>query len=147
MAVAEAVTVPSKILQISGASTSPGLTVMADDDFLFRTTVSDAAQGVVLARLALELGYESASALYINNPYGEGLAEQFKSTFEAEGGTVLELVPHEDQQPSFLSELSRATDGDPDVLIAVGYPGQAEIYLREALEGDYIDTFLFVDGT
>ena len=147
MAVASAVTVPNKILQISGASTSPGLTVLEDDDFLFRTTVSDAAQGVVLARLALELGYTSASALYINNPYGEGLAEQFKATFEMEGGTVLELVAHEDQQPSFLSELSRATDGDPDVLVAVGYPGQAEIYVREALEGDYIDKFLFVDGT
>ena len=24
---------------------------------------------------------------------------------------------------------------------------QAEVYIREALEGDYADTFLFVDGT
>jgi ABC-type branched-subunit amino acid transport system substrate-binding protein len=147
IASAEAVTVPNRILQISAASTSPAITVLDDDDFLFRTTVSDAAQGVVLARLALELGYNSASALYINNAYGQGLAEQFKTTFEEEGGTVLALVPHEDVQPTYASELSLATDGDPDVLLALSYPGHAEVYLREALEGAYIDTFLLCDGT
>jgi len=147
MAVAESVTVPNNILQISAASTSPAITVLADSDFLFRTTVSDAVQGVILGRLAKELGYNTASALYINNPYGEGLAEQFKTTFEEEGGTFLELVPHEDVQPTFVSELSKATEGNPDVLAAIGYPGQAKIYLREALEGGYISTFLFCDGT
>jgi len=73
--VAESVTVPNGILQISAASTSPAITGLDDNDFLFRTTVSDAAQGVVLGRLARELGYSSASALYINNAYGEGLAD------------------------------------------------------------------------
>lgn len=145
--VAESVTVPNGILQISAASTSPAITGLDDNDFLFRTTVSDAAQGVVLGRLARELGYSSASALYINNAYGEGLAEQFKTTFEEEGGTVLELVPHEDVQPTYVSELSLATAGNPDVLVAISYPGHAEVYLREALEGAYISTFLFVDGT
>jgi len=147
IAVANTVTVPNNILQISAASTSPALTGLDDNDFLFRTTVSDAAQGVVLGRLAWELGYSSASALYINNAYGQGLAEQFKTTFEEEGGTILELVPHEEVQPTYVSELSRATAGNPDVLVAISYPGHAEVYLREALEGGYISTFLFVDGT
>jgi len=96
MAVSSAVTTPNEVLQISAASTSPGLTALNDNDFLFRTTVSDAAQGVVLARLAKELGYTTAASLYLNNPYGEGLAGQFKATFEADGGTVTAQVPHED---------------------------------------------------
>jgi ABC-type branched-subunit amino acid transport system substrate-binding protein len=145
--VVQSVTGPSGILQISAASTSPAITVLDDNDFMFRTTVSDAAQGVVLARLAKEQGFTSASALYINNAYGEGLADQFKETFEAEGGTVQELVAHEGTQPSYASELSKATEGGPDVLVAISYPESAEVYLREALEGDYISTFLFVDGT
>ncbi len=147
IAVTESVTAPNNILQISAASTSPAITGLADNDFLFRTTVSDAAQGVVLARLALELGYNTASALYINNAYGEGLAEQFKTTFEKEGGTVQELVPHEGVQPTYASELTKATAGSPDVLVVVSYPISAETYLREAMEGGYISTFLFVDGT
>ena len=145
--VAESVTVPNNILQISAASTSPGLTVLADNDFLFRTTVSDAIQGVIMGRLAKELGYNTASALYINNAYGEGLAQEFKAAFEAAGGTILELVPTEGVQPTYASELAKATAGNPDVLAAISYPESGEVYLREAIEGGYIDTFLFCDGT
>ena len=145
--VAESVTIPNGVLQVTGASTSPAITVLEDDDFLFRTAASDAAQGVVLARLAIEEGYESAGILYINNAYGEGLADQFTATFEELGGSVAAAIPHEDSQPTFASELEKATEGDPDVLIAMSYPGQAEIYLRESLEGGYADNFLFVDAT
>lgn len=145
--IAESVTVPNSILQISAASTSPGITVLADNDFLFRTTVSDAIQGVIMGRLAKELGYNSASALYINNAYGQGLAEQFKAAFEEAGGTVQELVPHEGVQPTYASELSKATAGNPDVLACISYPESGEVYLREAIEGGYIDTFLLCDGT
>lgn len=146
-AVAESLTVPNQVVLMSPASTSPALTVMDDDDFLFRTAVSDAAQGVVLARLAREQGFNSASALYVNNAYGEGLANVFKEHFEKEGGKVVALVPQESGQPSYVSELRRATEGSPEVLVAIGYPESAGVYLREALEGQYADKFLFVDGT
>ena len=147
LAVAQLVTVPKQRLLISLASTSPAITDLEDDDFLFRTTVSDAAQGVVLARLAWEISYETAGIMLINNAYGEGLADQFEETFVSLGGRVTGKVPHEDSQPTYTSELEKATEGDPDVLLAISYPGQAEVYLRESLEGGYSDTFLFVDGT
>ena len=147
LAVAQSVTVPKQRLLISPASTSPAITVLEDDDFLFRTTVSDAAQGVVLARLAWEIGYETAGIMLINNAYGEGLADQFEETYASLGGRVTGKVPHEDNQPTYTSELEKATEGDPHVLLAISYPGQAEVYLRESLEGGYSDTFLFVDGT
>ena len=147
MAVAESVTVPNKVVLVSPASTSPAVTAIVDDDFLFRTTVSDAAQGVVLARLARELGYESASTMYVNNAYGEGLSRQFQTSFEAAGGQVLATVPQESGQPSYVSELEKATAGNPDVLVAISYPESAGVYVREALEGGYIATFLFCDGT
>ena len=85
--------------------------------------------------------------MLINNAYGEGLADQFEETFASLGGRVTGRVPHEDSQPTYTSELEKATEGDPDVLLAISYPGQAEVYLRESLEGGYSDTFLFVDGT
>jgi len=147
MAVAESVTVPSNVVLISPASTSPAVSAIVDNDFLFRTTVSDAAQGVILARLAIELGYTTAATIYVNNAYGEGLSRQFQTTFEAEGGTVLATVPQESGQPSYVSELERATADDPDVVVAISYPASAGVYLREATEGGYASTFLFVDGT
>ena len=146
IAAAQAVTIPQGVLLISGASTAPSITVLDDNDFLFRTTPSDASQGVVLARVAREQGYNTVGILYINNAYGEGLAAQFTKSFEELGGTVTASVPHEDAQPTYASELARATEGNPDALAAMSYTGHAEVYVREALEGGYADTFLFVDG-
>jgi branched-chain amino acid transport system substrate-binding protein len=149
--VAESVTIPNKILQISNASTSPLISVLPadqDQDFLFRTCPSDALQGVVLGKLATELKYEKAAAIYVNNPYGQGLAEQLKKSFEKRGGRVVAMVPHDEAPaPTYVAELRKAVKDKPDVLAAISYPGHASIYLREAIEGNYIKKFLFCDGT
>ena len=141
---------PKKILQISHASTSPALTVANDDDFLFRTPISDAAQGQVLAKLVEDLGYESVCTMYVNNAYGLGLSENFATAFEAAGGTVTAQVSHADQTAAttYLSELNQCVADDPEALVAISYPkGQADVYLKEALENNLIDKFVFVDGT
>ena len=147
IAVANSVVIPNNTLLVSGASTAPAITVLEDNDYIFRTAPSDAAQGVILARIAQEQGYEKVGIMYINNAYGEGLADQFEKSFTALGGTVTAKVPHEDVQPTFVSELDKATEGDPDVLAVMSYPGQAGVYVREAIEGGYASKFLFTDGT
>ncbi|MEE8386774.1 MAG: ABC transporter substrate-binding protein, partial [Dehalococcoidia bacterium] len=150
LAVAESVTIPNEIVQISPASTSPALTEVEDSDFLFRTPISDAAQGVVLAQLIAEdLGLTSVCDLFVNNAYGQGLSAQYRETFEALGGTVTASVPHDDAEAvSYSAELNQCVDGDPEALVAISYPvGQATIYLKEALEGGLISEFVFVDGT
>ena len=146
IAAAQSVTIPKGVLLISGASTAPAITTLEDDDLLFRTTPSDAAQGAVLARLADELGYETVGIMYINNAYGEGLADQFEQSFAEYDGQVTAKVPHEDAQPTYASELEKATEGSPDALAVMSYTGQSRVYVREALEGGYADTFLLVDG-
>jgi len=148
--VAESVTIPNKIVQISMASTSPALTDVEDDDYLFRTPISDAAQGVVLADLVKnELGFTTVCTLYVNNAYGQGLSEQFTDTFESEGGTVTAQVSHTaETATTYASELNQCVEGDPEALLALSYPtGQADVYLKEAVEGDIIDQFVFCDGT
>ena len=148
VSVAESVTVPNSILQISPASTAPTVTTVEDNDFLFRTPVSDETQGVALAFLAQDLGFTTACTMFVNNDYGQGLsgvfAENFESTFN---GTVTAEVPHEQEQTTYASELATCTDGGPDVLAAIAYPESAGVFLREAVEGDLVDNFLFVDGT
>lgn len=147
--VAESVAVPSEIVMISPASTSPALTVVDDNGFLYRTTISDAAQGVILARLTYEiLGFTSACTMYVNNAYGQGLSEQFAETFEELGGTVTAQVSHAtEEQITYLSELQRCVEGDPDALLAISYPEHGGVYVKEALEQGLIDQFVFCDGT
>jgi branched-chain amino acid transport system substrate-binding protein len=147
--VAESVAVPSEILMVSPASTSPALTAVDDDGFLYRTTISDAAQGVILGKLVYEiLGFTSACTMYVNNAYGQGLSEQFTETFEELGGTVTAQVSHAtEEQVTYVSELNKCVEGGPEVLAAISYPEHGGVYLKEALEGDLIDQFVFCDGT
>lgn len=151
LAVAESVTIPKGVPQISYASTSPLLTILPADegqDFLFRTVPSDALQGVVLAGVAVAEGYTNVAILYVNNPYGQGLKDNFQAAFEAAGGTVSAAVPHDETEATtYVAELRKAIEGEPEVLLALSYPGHATIYLREAIENDFIKKFLFVDGT
>ncbi|HEY5625449.1 MAG TPA: ABC transporter substrate-binding protein [Dehalococcoidia bacterium] len=143
--IAEQVTGPAGVVQISPASTSPALTDANDSDFLFRTTISDAAQGLVLANLADDAGYGTVCNIFVNNAYGEGLSDAFTAAFENLAGTVNAAVPHEEAQVTYASELAQCEGAD--ALAAMAYPESAGIFLREAVEGELFDNYVFVDGT
>ncbi len=150
IAVAESVTIPNGVLQISPASTSPLITYLPADkgkDLLFRTCPSDALQGVAAGQIAAKR-YKTASVIYVNNPYGQGLANEFKKSFEKNGGKVLAMVPIDNKtQETYTAELKKALQGKPDVLCAYTYPQHARIYLKEAIEFYKFKHFLFCDGT
>jgi ABC-type branched-subunit amino acid transport system substrate-binding protein len=148
--VAEYVTCPNNVILISPASTSPLLTILPADhgkDFLFRTCPSDVLQGIIAGKLAADFN-KTASVLYVNNPYGQGLVVQFKKSFEKRRGKVLAMVSHaEKAAESYKPELNRALSGNPDILCAFSYPEHAKVYLKEAIERFQHRNFLFCDGT
>jgi ABC-type branched-subunit amino acid transport system substrate-binding protein len=111
VAVSENVTTPAGVLQISPASTAPTLTTAKDNDLLFRLPISDAAQGVVLAKVAKEQGFSNVCSMYVNSDYGKGLSEFFKKAFESLGGKVSAAVPIEQQQTTYVSELRKCVGG------------------------------------
>ncbi len=143
--VASSVSAAEGIPQISNASTSPVMTDLEDNDFLFRTTPSDAYQGVALAAVAMEKGVDSAAMLYINNDYGEGLANAFEQAFEAAGGSIVGRSGYEPGMASYRGELSQVSDGSAPLLL-IGYPENGQTILRQALEGGYFTDFFFTDG-
>jgi len=151
IAVAESVTIPNEVVQISMASTSPLITVLPADkgkDFLYRTCPSDALQGVIAGKLASELGHKTASVLYVNNPYGQGLTEEFEKAFAKAGGKVLAKVPHDEKAAeSYTAELKKAMEEKPDVVGAFSYPEHGKVYIKEAIEFFKFKNFLYCDGT
>ncbi len=144
IAVAESVARDAGVVVISPSATSPAVTTANDGGFLFRSTTSDAAQGVILADLAREENIASVGVLYLNDAYGQGLADAFEASFGAENVTKSSF---EDGQASYLAELQAAAAGGSDTLVAIGYPTQAQVFIREALENSLFSNFLFVDGT
>ncbi|MCK4617764.1 ABC transporter substrate-binding protein [Candidatus Aerophobetes bacterium] len=140
------ITIASEVVQISPASTSPAVTDLDDNDFVFRTCVSDALQGRVHADLAESEGYKTTSVIYVNNPYGKGLAEVFKKAFEAKGGKVLVMVPYEEGKPSYRGEIEAAIKQNPEVLQVTAYPVDGNKMLVQAVELGYKGKYLFPDG-
>lgn len=144
--VATSVTIPGRVLQISPASTSPQITGLNDDGFLFRTCPSDALQGKVSGRLAKELGYKKVAVVYVNNPYGKGLSDNFAQAFAAQGGAVTATVGYEKGKQSYRGEIQKAMRGHPDALAVFGYPENGVTVIRQALELGFGGKFLLADG-
>lgn len=144
--VAESVSSEQGIPQISGASTSPVITDLEDNDFLFRTVPSDAFQGKALAEIAKDEGYQSLSVLHINNDYGLGLAEAFQEAFTEAGGEVPQVAAYEPGQASYRGDLRRVGRGGPEGLVLIGYPENGRTILRQAVQGGMFENFVFTDG-
>lgn len=141
VAVATSATLPSQVLQIGYGTTSPLVSVLPQDrkrDLLFRTSPSDLLQGKVAAQLARgqivkDRKFKTASTIYINNPYGQGLSNAFSKAFEAMGGKVLKRVPHPEKvQPTYKSMLAIALKDKPDLLFIPDYPSHTSVILKES---------------
>jgi branched-chain amino acid transport system substrate-binding protein len=141
--IATTVSATAGVPQISTASTSPVITTLEDNGFLFRTTPHDALQGVVLADVVSQQGIGKVAVVYVNNDYGKGLADAFAEAFS---GEVTASVAYEERQASYRGELSRAAEGDPDALVMIAYPGDGIPMVRQALEEGFFERFVFTDG-
>jgi ABC-type branched-subunit amino acid transport system substrate-binding protein len=155
VAVATSVTIPSGVLQVGNGTTSPLVSVLPEDegkDLLFRTSPSDALQGVVAADLAAGKiidGYkfDTAATIYINNPYGQGLSNAFAAAFEKRGGKVLAQVAHpEEVQPTYRSILSAALQDKPGVLVLPTYPAHTAQILKESRDIFGYTSWQFTDA-
>jgi ABC-type branched-subunit amino acid transport system substrate-binding protein len=144
--VARSVSSQKGVPQISNASTSPVITDLDDNGYLFRTVPSDALQGVVLGNLAYENDLRKVSVMYVNNAYGEGLANEFAKQFKKRGGEVPASLPYEKGKASYRGELSQASKGGAEALAVIGYPENGTTILRQALEEGYFREFVFTDG-
>ncbi|GAA0266575.1 hypothetical protein GCM10009000_098640 [Halobacterium noricense] len=123
IAVAENVFIPSGMVGCSPASTSPAITDLEDNGLIFRTPPTDALQGQVLAQVAVEQHQASTAAtMYVNNSYGQLLAESFNSAFQDQDGQVAQEVSFQKGQSSYTSRISQALNDNPDVVVVIGYP-------------------------
>lgn len=143
IAVAESITGPAGIPQISPASSSPQLAVADDDDFLFRATLNDKVQGPALAQVVYEQGYSNVGLVYRDDAWGQGIAESFEQSFtETWGGTVVSIAVTP-QQATYLSEIQQSRSNDPDALVMLAYVPEGTIILRESIENGLYDRFVF----
>ena len=143
IAIAESITGPAGIPQISPASSSPQLAVADDNDFLFRATLNDKVQGPALAQLVNEQGYTNVGVVYRDDAWGQGIAEAFEQAFSENWGGQVVSIPVAPQQASYLSEIQQSRSNDPEALVMLAYVPEGTIILRESIENGLYDRFVF----
>lgn len=144
---AAGVTVPASVPLISYASTSPALSVYNDSDYLMRTVASDLYQGVALANLTYNSGNHSVYVLNLNNAYGNGVYQQFKTQFEKLGGTVVGEIAYTQTATDFSSEISTIKASAASAIVMVSYPTDGNLIFTEAQTQSLNSMFFFgTDG-
>ena len=106
---------------ISPSATSPQLTGVQDNGYFFRTALSDAAQGPVLARVTRERGFDNVGLVYQDDAYGRGLADAFQAAWSG----TLQSVAIDVAQTSYLPELARSANAGAEALVVIASEGRA----------------------
>ena len=140
--VAEMVAGPAGIPTISPSATSPQLTSAADGGYFFRTALSDTAQGPVLARVTRERGFDNVGLIYLDDPYGRGLARSFEGSWDG----TLRAVAIDAGQTTYLPELRQSASAGAQALVVITFEEQALSILREALDEGIYSQFTFGDA-
>lgn len=126
VSVARSVTVPGGVMLISPASTADALSDLEDDGLFARTAPPDGLQGKALAdRMEQELNGLQGKTINIgarNDLYGTGFADSLEAELEKRGATVAEKVIYDPEQPSYNSEASQLTSGNPDNFVIIDFP-------------------------
>jgi len=110
-----------KVLLFAPAATQPNITDAGD--YIFRACFIDPFQGTVGGKFAAEkLGKKKAAVLYdIQNDYSLGLYENFKTSFEAEGGTVVAAESYTTGDKDFNAQITKIKNENPDVIYLPDY--------------------------
>jgi ABC-type branched-subunit amino acid transport system substrate-binding protein len=124
IAIANGATVPGRVPQISPASSTPELTNLEDDGYVFRVQPSDALQAPVLAQVMKEkLGPDATVSLAgRNDAAGTGILKEVKAALDREGVKNQGPVLYDPTASSYNSEAAEITKGDPDGYFVMDYP-------------------------
>ena len=126
----------NKVPVISGSATADDVTVDASGvkEYAFRICYNDSYQGTAMANFALN-NLSAKNVVIIkdsSSDYGKGLAESFKSTYTANGGTIVTEEAYVKGDTDFNAVLTKIKDMDFDAIFIPGYYNEAGLIIKQA---------------
>jgi branched-chain amino acid transport system substrate-binding protein len=134
ISIAQSVTIPGEILHTTPASSSPVISTLDDNDYVWRTRTNDRFVARVMSMIADNESAETAAVLYVNNDFGSALADVFEESFE---GEVTATVGYESGESSYQQSLSTLFEDNPEYVALAGYPESGTTILSQWYEGGY----------
>ena len=120
----------------SPANTSPDFTTYADKGLYFRTAPSDVLQGRVLGETIVADGKQNVAILSLQDPYGEGLAQNVGLAVCDGGSNVpIETVFYDPAAPNFDAQVGEIASADPDAVVLIGFEESAKVIQAMVAQG------------
>ncbi|BCS89510.1 ABC transporter substrate-binding protein [Pseudodesulfovibrio sediminis] len=132
---------------ISPWSTNPNTTL--DRPWVFRAAFLDPFQGPVVADFAAKkFGAKTAAVIFdVSNDYSKGLAEIFKSSWEAKGlGPVVAFESHGTKDQDFSAQLTTVIAANPDFIFVPDNYNQVALIIQQARDLGYTGPFMGSDA-
>jgi ABC-type branched-subunit amino acid transport system substrate-binding protein len=122
--VAQSVTIPNRVVQITPTSTAPQITTIKDNGYLWRILASDELQGRVLAQAAVGAFGKGATVNVgaRNDAFGTALRKLFVAQYTKLGGKIGLQVSWNPTQATFDSEAGKLVEGDPKGFVMIDFP-------------------------
>jgi ABC-type branched-subunit amino acid transport system substrate-binding protein len=124
IAMAESVTIPNQVVQITPTSTAPEITDLSDDGYVWRILSSDTLQGSALVDAAAD-AFGSEATINVgarNDAFGTALKQLFEDGWKEQGGTIGASVTWNPEAATFDSEAAQLAEGSPDGWLIIDFP-------------------------
>jgi len=127
---ANAVLNAAGVVQVSYASTNPGLSDADAYPGFWRVVPSDAIQGPAMADMAAAAGASNPALIHMTNDYGSGLADAFEGAWGTDN--LCTKIGYEDTQTDFAAEVQAIGDAGCGSIVMVSYSTDGAAILETA---------------
>ena len=132
---------------ISYASTSPEITSLDDDNFVFRVVPSDAFQGKAIADYAIENGLKKAVTIYRDDAWGIGVSDAFSAAFlEGNGTSVTKKLAYPTTTVEFDSFVTQLVAQSPDLIVGASFTDDGAPLFDALAEANVTAQIYIADG-
>jgi len=116
-------------------------------DYFFRACFTDDFQGKILAQYAYtDENCKTAAVLYdMSNDYCVGIANIFKTSFEAAGGKVVEFQSYNANETDFTSQLTKILAVNPEIILLPNFYSDVATQASQAVALGYTGKFIGSD--
>ena len=106
--------------------------------YFFRNFPSDAIEAPEIARMVRnKLGLTKVAILLVNNEFGRGHEQSFRSEFEQLGGQIVATESFAQEGGDFRTQIAKIKSAQPEGVYLPGYPQEMATLLRQMAEVDF----------
>jgi ABC-type branched-subunit amino acid transport system substrate-binding protein len=124
IAVAQSVTIPNNVVQITPTSSTPAISFLKDKNLVFRLLPSDTFSALEFVKL-LSKTFGNTATINVgnrNDDFGNALANLFNTAWTKQGGKIGKRVSWNPDAPNFDTEAQQLASGNPDGWLIIDFP-------------------------